>query len=173
VSKKTEKSIKPRKQKKNNRKNRKKKPIKILKKPASPVQFRFYKQKTEKTEPNPNRKKPEKNRAKLEKNEKTKPNRLEPVFVLKNRTELKPVGLNRFQFGFFFLNSVWLVFFYKNRIEPKMITPNRTWHACVGGDDGVPFRRKKRVQELVCCFHLCQLMLFKIIVVGPIMEWLA
>jgi hypothetical protein len=54
-----------------------------------------------------------------------------------------------------------------------MITPNRTWHACVGGDDGVPFRRKKRVQELVCCFHLCQLMLFKIIVVGPIMEWLA
>jgi hypothetical protein len=65
-----------------------------LKKPAGPVRFWFYKQKTEKTEPNPNRKKPEKN-------EKTKPNRLEPVFVLKNRTELKPVGLNRFQFGFF------------------------------------------------------------------------
>jgi hypothetical protein len=41
--------------------NRKKKPIKlmkILKKPASSVRFRFYKPKTEKTEPNPNRKKP-------------------------------------------------------------------------------------------------------------------
>jgi len=41
--------------------NRKKKPIKILKKPAGSVRFRFYKPKTEKTEPNPNRKKNEPN----------------------------------------------------------------------------------------------------------------
>jgi len=38
------------------------KPIKILKKPAGSVSFRFYKQKTEKTEPN--RTKTGKNRAK-------------------------------------------------------------------------------------------------------------
>ena len=37
--------------------NSKKKPIKILKKPAGLVRFRFYKPKTEKTEPNPNQKK--------------------------------------------------------------------------------------------------------------------
>jgi len=30
--------------------------------------------------------------------EKTEPNRFELVFVLKNRTEPKPVGLNRFRF---------------------------------------------------------------------------
>jgi len=64
------------------------------------------------TEPNPNWKKlektskPEKTRAK---SEKTESNRFEPVFVLKNRIELKPVGLNRFRF---FLNSVWLHFFF-------------------------------------------------------------
>jgi len=33
-----------------------------------------------------------KNRAKTEK---TEPNRFEPVFILKNQTEQKPVGLNR------------------------------------------------------------------------------
>jgi hypothetical protein len=63
------------------------------------VRFRFYKSKTEKTEPNPNRKKPSqtgKNRAKPGKTKKIEPNRFEPVFILKNRTELKPVGLNRF-----------------------------------------------------------------------------
>jgi hypothetical protein len=40
-----------------------------LKKPASPVWFRFYKAKTEKIKPNqtPTEKKPEKNRAKLKK----------------------------------------------------------------------------------------------------------
>jgi hypothetical protein len=64
VSKKTEKPIKPRKPKKNNRKNRtvKKNRLnrkKILKKPAGSIRFRFYKQKTEKTEQNPNRKKTE------------------------------------------------------------------------------------------------------------------
>jgi hypothetical protein len=60
------------------------------------VRFWFYKQKTKKTESSPNRAKPQKpsqtgkNRAKTEKTEpnwKTEPNRFEPVFVLKNRTE--------------------------------------------------------------------------------------
>jgi hypothetical protein len=64
VSKKTEKPIKSRKRKINNRKNQtmKKtiKPIRILKKSTGSVQFRFYKPETEKTEPNPNKKKPEK-----------------------------------------------------------------------------------------------------------------
>jgi hypothetical protein len=51
-------------------------------------------------------------------------NRTEP-----NRTEPKPVGLNQFRFSFDFkilklIMSVWLIFLCKNRIEPKMITPN-------------------------------------------------
>jgi hypothetical protein len=80
VSKKTEKSIKP-------RKSKKKKPIKILKKPADSV--RFHKQKTKKTEPNRKKqKKTEPNQAKTGKTEpkpeKTEPNRFEPVFALKN-----------------------------------------------------------------------------------------
>jgi len=99
-----------------------------LKKPAGSVRFRFYNQKTEKTEPNRNRqkteKKPSQNRAKPEKpiqnrakpkkpsqnrenrakTGKTEPNRFEPVFALKkpNQTEPKPVGLTRFLFGFGF-----------------------------------------------------------------------
>jgi hypothetical protein len=62
-----------------------------LKKPASSVRFRFYKQKTEKTEPNPKRKKTRKkpsqtgktepNRKTEPKPKKTEPNRLEPVFA--------------------------------------------------------------------------------------------
>jgi hypothetical protein len=74
-----------------------------------------------KTEPN------RKYRAKPEKPSQTrkKPsqNLFEPVFVLKNRTEPKPVGLIRFRF---FLNNFGLVtfFIYKNRTEPKMITSN-------------------------------------------------
>jgi len=70
------------------------KPIKILKKPAGSVRFQFYKPKTEKTEPNSiqteKTEENKKNRAKPEKtepNRKTKPNRFEPVFVLKNQTE--------------------------------------------------------------------------------------
>jgi len=71
VSKKTEKPIKPRKPEKNNRKNqtvKKKliKPIKIKKKLTGSVRFWFYKSETEKTEPNPNRKKTESNQAKTE-----------------------------------------------------------------------------------------------------------
>jgi hypothetical protein len=85
-----------------------------LKKPAGSVRFRFYKQKTEKTEPN--RKKPKKNepnqaktgktKPKPEKTEKTEPNRFEPVFALKKP---KPVGLTWFLFGFGF-------FFKKNSV---------------------------------------------------------
>jgi hypothetical protein len=73
------------------------KPIKILKKSTGSVWFWFYKPETEKTEPNPNRKKLEKNRAKLKKPSQTgfcPKNRAKPVFVLK--TEPKPVGLNLF-----------------------------------------------------------------------------
>jgi hypothetical protein len=50
-----------------------------LKKPTGSIRFWFYKPETEKTEPNP-----EKNRKKPSQNEKTEPNRFEPVFVQKN-----------------------------------------------------------------------------------------
>jgi len=107
VSKKTEQLIKSRKLIKNNRKNRTEKNpiklIKILKKSA--VSVRFYKQKTEKPEPNQNWKKPRKKPSQTGKTEKTEPkprktepNRFEPVFSIKNRTEPKPVGLTRFRF---------------------------------------------------------------------------
>jgi len=49
-----------------------KKPIKILKKPIGSVRFRFYKPKTKKTEPNPNKKKPEKKPSQTEKPIQTK-----------------------------------------------------------------------------------------------------
>ena len=80
-----------------------------------PVQFRFYKSKTEKTEPNPNRKKPEKNRAKPKKPIQTgfcpkKPNRTET-----GRFELVLVFFFKYRFGYFL--------FDKNRTEPKIITP--------------------------------------------------
>jgi len=52
-----------------------------LKKPIGSVQFRFYKPETEKTEPNPNRKK------KPSQNKKIEPNQFEPICVLKNQTE--------------------------------------------------------------------------------------
>jgi hypothetical protein len=89
--------------------SREKKLIKILKKPTGSVRFRFFKPRTKKTKPNrtrteTNREKNEpnrKNRAKPKKpsqTKKTEPNRFEPVFVLKNRTEPKSVGLNRFRF---------------------------------------------------------------------------
>ena len=76
VSKKIKKLIKSRKlekkqPKKPNREKKLNKPIRILKKPIGLV--RFYKLETEKTKPNPNRKKPSQNR-------KTEPNRFEPVF---------------------------------------------------------------------------------------------
>jgi hypothetical protein len=107
-----------------------------LKKPAGLVWFRFYKQKTNQTEPKPtkNRKKNQaktgKNRENRAKTGKTEPNRFEPVFALKKQTEPKPVGLTRFRFGFGFFfqkkNNFGLVtFFDKNRTEPKIITPRK------------------------------------------------
>jgi hypothetical protein len=90
-----------------------------LKKPASSVWFRFYKQKTEKTEPNRTEtdKKPEK---KPSQTEKTEPNQFEPVFALKkpNRTEtgqFDPVSV-------FFSKkkiSIWLLFLIKTEPNQK------------------------------------------------------
>jgi hypothetical protein len=82
------------------------KPINFFKKPTGSI--RFYKSETEL-----NRTQTEKNRA----------NRFEPVFVQKNRTEtsrFEPVSV-----FFFFKISVWLLFFDKNRTEPKIITLTR------------------------------------------------
>jgi hypothetical protein len=87
-----------------------------LKKPTDSVQFRFYKPKTEKTKSNQTKPKP------VEPNwKKTEPNRFKPVFVLKNRTET-----GRFEPVSVFLKKKFdlVIFFYKNRIESKMITPN-------------------------------------------------
>jgi len=75
-----------------------------------------------KTEPN------RKNRAKSEKNRAKPKKRAKPVWTgfcskKSNRTEPKPVGLNRFRFGFGFFfkkNSVWLLFLIKTE-------PNRKW----------------------------------------------
>jgi len=89
------------------------KQIKILKNRL----IRFYKLEKKKTEPNPNRKKSEKNRAKPRKTKPNRKNQVKPVFILKNRTESKPVGLNRFRF--FFLNSVWLLFYIKTELNRK------------------------------------------------------
>jgi hypothetical protein len=94
-----------------------------LKKPAGSVRFGFgviSKKPKNRTETD---KKPEKKGAKPSQNRK---NRAKPVFALKNRTEPKPVGLTRFQFGFGFFSKKkfgLVTFFYKNRTEPKMITP--------------------------------------------------
>jgi len=95
-----------------------------LKKPTGSV--RFYKLETEKTKPKP--KKSEKNRAKPEK---TDPNR---------KKKPSQTGLNQFlskktkpnwnwsvwtALGFFFIkNFCLIIFFDKNRIEQKMITPS-------------------------------------------------
>ena len=105
MNKKIKKPIKSRKlKKKNNRKNRtvKKNRLKFKKKSTGSVRFWFYKPKIEKTEPNPNRKKPEKTEPKPKKpsqtglnrffskktgSNRTKPDRFEPVsvFFKKNR----------------------------------------------------------------------------------------
>jgi streptogramin lyase len=86
------------------------KPIKILKKLTGSV--RFYMPETEKTEPNPNWRKP----SQTEKTDPNRKNRSKPVwtgFCPKNKPKL--VGLNRFQFGFgFFLKIDLVIFFNKN-----------------------------------------------------------
>jgi hypothetical protein len=90
--------------------NREKKQIKILKKPTSSIRFRFYKPDTKKIEPN------KKNRAKPK-----KPSQTGLSWFLSKKTEPKPVGLNRFRFGFGFFkkNSVWLFFFIKTEPNRK------------------------------------------------------
>ena len=86
------------------------KKIKKLRKPRKPkkpnceknrlVRFWFYKPKTEKTKLNSNKKKTKKKSSQTGKKQsqtgKTKPNRFEPVFVLKNQTKIdwfKPVSV--------------------------------------------------------------------------------
>ena len=106
MSKKIKKLIKPRKLKKNNQKNRTVKKNRLQFWKNWSVRFRFYKPKTEKTEPN---------------RKKNEPKPVWTSFCPKkpNRTEPKPVG-------FFFKTNFGLVtFFDKNRIEPKMITPTK------------------------------------------------
>jgi hypothetical protein len=88
-----------------------------LKKPASLVRFWFYKQKT----------KPNLNRAKQKKTESNRKNRAKPVW-----TGFCPNKPNQTETGYFdpfrfFLNNFCLViFFYKNRIEQKIITRIQT-----------------------------------------------
>jgi hypothetical protein len=89
-----------------------------------PVQFDFSfinlkPKKLNRTEPKP--KKTKKNRVKLDKNQ-VEPNK-------QSQTE-KPsqTGLNRFLF--FKKKLGFVIFFYKNRTEPKMITPISHHHRC-------------------------------------------
>jgi hypothetical protein len=126
VSKKIKKPIKLRKPKKDNQKNRtvKKNRLNQLKfwktdrfgfgfislKPKNRTELKSEK----------NQAKPEKNKPNRKNRAKTEPNRFEQVFVLKNQTEPKSVGLDLVSglkkiiwFGYFFFN--------KNRTEPKII----------------------------------------------------
>jgi len=99
-----------------------------LKKLAGSVLFRFYKQKTEKTEPNRTKtdKKQEKKPSQTEKTEpkpeKTEPNRFEPVFALKNRTKTGRFDPVSVRFRFFFskkIISVWFLFLIKTEPNRK------------------------------------------------------
>jgi hypothetical protein len=111
VSKKTKKSIKSRKlEKKTEKIEPWKKPIRILK--TSTGSIRFYKPETKKTESNPNwknRAKPEKTRAKL----------VWTGFCFKKRNRIETA---RFESVSFFFNFGLVIFFYKSRIKPKIIT---------------------------------------------------
>jgi hypothetical protein len=95
------------------------KPIKILKKTTGLIRFRFYKQKTEKTEPNRNRK----NGKKPSQTEKPSQTGFLPKKPNRTETGSKPVGLTRFRFGFgFFFRkkiSVWLFFLIKTEPNRK------------------------------------------------------
>jgi hypothetical protein len=110
VSKKIEKPIKPRKYKKKNWKN-----WTVKKTRLNRLKFWknrpvwFYKQKTKKMKSNRTQTK------------KTEPNRFEPVFALKNRTETSRFDPVSVRFQFFFL--IGLVTFFLIKTEPKMITP--------------------------------------------------
>jgi len=89
-----------------------------LKKPADSVRFRFYKQKTEKTEPNRTEtdkkpeKKPSQNQENRAKTGKTEPNRFEPVFALKNQTEPNRNLSVWPGFGFFFKKKIQFGYFF-------------------------------------------------------------
>jgi hypothetical protein len=93
------------------------KPIKILKKTTGLIRFRFYKQKTEKTEPNRNRK----NGKKPSQTEKPSQTGFLPKKPNRTETGSKPVGLTRFRFGFGFFfqkkNFGLVIFFIKT--EPN------------------------------------------------------
>ena len=130
VSKKIKKPIKPRKpEKTNNWKNQtvKKNLLKFWKKLTGSVRFWFYKPETEpnRTKPKPkntgktepNREKPSQTGKKPSQTGKTEPNQF---FSQNNWTKPKPVGLHRFR------NRFWLLFFDKNRTEPKIIALNWT-----------------------------------------------
>ena len=105
VSKKTEKSRKSEK-KITKKTNREKNRLKFWK--NRPVRFGFISLKPKKlnrTEPKPKKirknpsqtkPKPSQTKPKSSQTKKTESNRFEPVFLLKNRTESKPIGLNRF-----------------------------------------------------------------------------
>jgi hypothetical protein len=74
-----------------------------LKKPVGLV--RFYKLKTEKTKPNPNRQKAKPNRK----------NQAKPVYVLKNQTEtgrFEPILV-------FFLKKIWFGYVFFIKTEPN------------------------------------------------------
>jgi hypothetical protein len=132
MSKKIKKLIKLKKLKKNNWKNQtvKKNRLNWLKFwKIRPVRFGFgfislkpkkpnWTKTRKKTEPNQkiqaklkNRTKPEKTEPKSSQTEKTKPNRFEPVFVIKNQTEPKQVGLNWFRFILVFFKIGLVIFF--------------------------------------------------------------
>ena len=88
-----------------------------MKKPAGSFRFRFYNRKNQ-TE---TEKKPEKKtEPKPSQIGKTEPNRFEPVFALKNRTETGRFDPVSVRFRFFFQKKFGLVtFFDKNRTEPN------------------------------------------------------
>jgi hypothetical protein len=116
MNKKIKKPIKLRKKITKKKQNHEKNRLKFWK--NLPVRFWFYKSKTEKTEPNPNRKKPKKiepNRKKLSQN------RAMPVwtgFVLKNRTKPKSVNLNQVRFFLRKNNFKLIIFLIKT--EPNI-----------------------------------------------------
>ena len=104
-----------------------------MKKPASSVRFRFYKQKTEKTESNRTEtdKKPEKtepNQKNRAKTKKTEPNRFEPVFAIKKPNRNRSVWPGFGSVSVFFSKkkkiSVWLLLLIKTE-------PNRKWSPLV------------------------------------------
>jgi hypothetical protein len=87
--------------------------IKIFKKLTSLVRFRFYKPETEKTEPNPHRKKLSQTGKKQSNTEKTYSNRKKSSQTGLNRFCLERTKPNRTETGRFELVSVRFQFFLK------------------------------------------------------------